>query len=339
MRLAVNIWEQRGDLMSFQDECIMAAKYMMDSCGVSGGLKVSHAWQINNSDYYFGYTDYSSPFTYKEEAKSTPNINMWIQNGTLTVTGLESVKYKKTYGCFGKIEANKAQFPLFVYMLNSLNCYIETTQYDIDDGYIYRKQITYYAYNDLPRFGVNEKSITPSRFYAYVTPDNSYFYNRNNKGTGIEKQLIGKTAPQNYKTTLHTIINTRYTTDPGLEEAFLDDYGTWTVRSETLPKKVDEVTSFSTSSAPNLFPSGTICTKDMSVKEMTDIAYDVNNETECISEMHFNKVTISSSDYGTYVDNGEINYIRENNIIGTNTEIEIEPTIKGVPIITGDWLK
>ena len=341
MQLVVNVWEQRGDLMSFQDECIMAAKYMMNSGEISRGLKVSHAWRINNSDYYFGYTDYSSPFTYMEQAASAPNPDLWIPNGTSTITGLKSTKSKKAYSCYGKIINNKAQYPLFVSISNSLWCYYETIRYDINDGYVYQKIINYYAFTDLPKFEVNEKNITISRLYGYTTPDPVYTYFRTgtNKGTGVEKKLIGKRIQGNYKTTTHIITNTRYTTDPGLEEAFLDEYGTWTVRTEQLPKTVDEVTVTNTSSEPSLFPSGTMCTKNMSIEEAVSMSYDLIKETECITEMHFDNITISSADYGTYVNNGKVDYARENPIIGLSSEIEIEPEIKGTAIITGDWLK
>ena len=341
MRLAVNVWEQRGDLMSFQDECIMAAKYMMNSSGVSSGLKVSHAWRINNSDYYFGYTDYSSPFTYMEQAASVPSPDLQIPNGTSIRTGLQSTKAKKAYSCYGKIINNKAQYPLFVSISNSLWCYYETIRYDINDGYVYQKTINYYAFTDLPKFEVNEKNIKISRLYGYTTPDPvyTYFYTGTNKGTGVEKKLIGKRIQGNYKTTTHIITNTRYTTDPGLEEAFLDEYGTWTVRTEQLPKTVDEVTATNTSSEPSLFPIGTMCTKNMSIEEAVSMSYDLIKETECITEMHFDNITISSTDYGTYVNNGKVDYARENPIIGLSSEIEIEPEIKGTAIITGDWLK
>lgn len=341
MQLVVNVWEQRGDLMSFQDECIMAAKYMMNSGEISSGLKVSHAWRINNSDYYFGYTDYSSPFTYMEQATSVPIPDLWIPNGTANITGLQSTKSKKAYSCYGKIINNKAQYPLFVSISNSLWCYYETIRYDINDGYVYQKIINYYAFTDLPKFEVNEENITISRLYGYTTPDQVYthFYTGTNKGTGVEKRLIGKKIQGNYKTTTHIITNTRYTTDPGLEEAFLDEYGTWTVRTEQLPKTVDEVTVTNTSSEPSLFPSGTMCTKNMSIEEAVSMSYDLIKETECITEMHFDNITISSTDYGTYVNNGKVDYARENPIIGLSSEIEIEPEIKGTAIITGDWLK
>lgn len=342
MRLAVNVWEQRGDLMSFQDECVMAARYMMNSCGVSGGLKVSHAWRINDSDYYFGYTDYSSPFTYKEQAASVPSPDLWIPNGTSTITGLKSTKSKKTYTCYGKIKNNKAQYPLFVSLAGGLWCYYETTRYDINDGYVYQKIINYYAFTDLPKFEVSEINMAGiSRLYGYTTPDPvyTYFHTGTNKGTGVKKQLTGKRIQGNYKTTMHIITNTRYTTDPGLEGAFLDEYGTWTVRNEQLPKTVDEVTATDTSSEPSLFPNGTMCTKNMSIEEVVQMSYDLIKETSCITEMHFDNITISSSDYGTYVNNGKVDYVRENPVIGLSSEIEIEPEIKGAVIITGDWLK
>lgn len=346
MQLAVSVWEQRGDLMSFQDECIMAAKYMMNSGGVSSGLKVSHAWRINNSDYYFGYTDYSSPFTYMEQAASVPTPDSWIPNGTSTLTGLKSTKSKKTYPCYGKIINNKAQYPLFVSVLSGLWCYYETIRYDINDGYVYQKIINYYAFTDLPKFEVSERNMVAiSRYYGYIKPwyENTFFLKENDKGTGVEKQLVGTKIPGNYKTTTHIITNTRYTTDPGLEEAFLDEYGTWTVRSEQLPKTVDEVTTTNTSSEPSLFPSGTMCTKNMSIEEAVPMSYDLIKETSCISEMHFDNITktITTTDNVeyTYVNNGKVDYVRENPIIGLSSEIGIEPEIKGSVIITGDWLK
>ena len=344
MRLAVKVWEQRGDLMSFQDECIMAAKYMMNSGGVSSGLKVSHAWRINNSDYYFGYTDYSSPFTYMEQAASVPTPDSWIPNGTSTLTGLKSTKSKKTYPCYGKIINNKAQYPLFVFITGGLWCYYETTRYDINDGYVYQKIINYYAFTDLPKFEVFEKNIKISRYYGYAVPwsDKTTYRIEKDVGTGVEKQLTGKRIQGNYKETTHIITNTRYTTDPGLEEAFLDEYGTWTVRTEQLPKTVDEVTTTYTSSEPSLFPSGTMCTKNMSIEEAVPMSYDLIKETSCITEMHFNNITKSTIDDGSehiYVNNGKVDYVRENPIIGLSSEIEIEPEIKGAVIITGDWLK
>ena len=343
MQLVVNVWEQRGDLMSFQDECIMAAKYMMNSGGVSSGLKVSHAWRINNSDYYFGYTDYSSPFTYKEQAASVPSPDLWIPNGTSTITGLQSTKSKKTYTCCGKIINNKAQYPLFVSVAGGLWCYYETIRYDINDGYVYQKIINYYAFTDLPKFEVFERNIKISRYYAYVEPwyENTIFRIEKDVGTGVEKQLTGKRIQGNYKTTTHIITNTRYTTDPGLEEAFLDEYGTWTVRTEQLPKTVDEVTATNTSEEPSLIPSGTMCTKNMSIEEAVPMSYDLNKEVECITEMHFNNITKSSNDGREYiyVNNGKVDYVRENPIIGLSSEIGIEPEIKGSAIITGDWLK
>ena len=343
MRLAVKVWEQRGDLMSFQDECIMAAKYMMNSGGVSSGLKVSHAWRINNSDYYFGYTDYSSPFTYMEQAASVPSPDLWIPNGTSTITGLQSTKSKKTYPCYGKIINNKAQYPLFVSVLSGLWCYYETIRYDINDGYVYQKIINYYAFTDLPKFEVFERNIKISRYYAYVEPwyENTFFRIEKDVGTGVEKQLTGKRIQGNYKETTHIITNTRYTTDPGLEEAFLDEYGTWTVRTEQLPKTVDEVTATNTSGEPSLIPSGTMCTKNMSIEEAVPMSYDLNKEVECITEMHFNNITKSSNDGREYiyVNNGKVDYVRENPIIGLSSEIGIEPEIKGSAIITGDWLK
>ena len=345
MRLDVSVWEQRGDLMSFQDECIMAAKYMMNSGGVSSGLKVSHAWRINNSDYYFGYTDYSSPFTYKEQAASIPSPDLWIPNGTSTITGLHSTKSKKTYPCYGKIINNKAQYPLFVSVAGGLWCYDETIRYDINDGYVYQKIITYYAFTDLPKFEVSESNMVAiSRYYGYAVPwsDKTTYRIESDKGTGVEKRLTGTKIPGNYKTTTHIITNTRYTTDPGLEEAFLDEYGTWTVRTEQLPKTVDEVTTTNTSSEPGLFPGDTTCTKNMSIEEAVSMSYDLIKETECITEMHFNNITKSTIDDGieyTYVNNGKVDYVRENPIIGLSSEIEIEPEIKGSVIITGDWLK
>lgn len=344
MRLAVNVLEQRGDLMSFQDECIMAAKYMMNSGGVSSGLKVSHAWRINNSDYYFGYTDYSSPFTYMEQAASVPTPDSWIPNGTSTLTGLKSTKSKKTYTCCGKIINNKAQYPLFVSVAGGLWCYGETTRYDINDGYVYQKIINYYAFTDLPKFEVTERNIKISRYYGYSVPwsDKTTYRIEKDVGTGVEKQLTGKRIQGNYKTTTHIITNTRYTTDPGLEEAFLDEYGTWTVRTEQLPKTVDEVTTTNTSSEPSLFPSDTMCTKNMSIEEAVPISYDLIKETSCITEMHFNNITKSTIDDGSehiYVNNGKVDYVRENPIIGLSSEIGIEPEIKGSVIITGDWLK
>ena len=346
MRLAVKVGEQRGDLMSFQDECIMAAKYMMNSGGVSSGLKVSHAWRINNSDYYFGYTDYSSPFTYMEQAASVPTPDSWIPNGTSTLTGLKSTKSKKTYPCYGKIINNKAQYPLFVSVAGGLWCYGETTRYDINDGYVYQKIIYYYAFTDLPRFEVSERNMVAiSRYYGYIEPwyDNTFFRIEKDKGTGVEKLLIGAKIPGNYKETTHIITNTRYITDPGLEEAFLDEYGTWTVRTEQLPKTVDEVITTNTSSEPSLFPGGTMCTKNMSIEEAVPMSYDLIKETSCISEMHFDNITktITTTDNVeyTYVNNGKVDYVRENPIIGLSSEIEIEPEIKGSVIITGDWLK
>lgn len=344
MRLAVKVWEQRGDLMSFQDECIMAAKYMMNSGGVSSGLKVSHAWRINNSDYYFGYTDYSSPFTYMEQAASVPTPDSWIPNGTSTLTGLKSTKSKKTYPCYGKIINNKAQYPLFVFITGGLWCYYETTRYDINDGYVYQKIINYYAFTDLPKFEVFEKNIKISRYYGYAVPwsDKTTYRIEKDAGTGVEKQLTGKRIQGNYKETTHIITNTRYTTDPGLEEAFLDEYGTWTVRTEQLPKTVDEVTTTYTSSEPSLFPGGMMCTKNMSIEEAVPMSYDLIKETSCITEMHFNNITKSTIDDGSehiYVNNGKVDYVRENPIIGLSSEIEIEPEIKGSVIITGDWLK
>ena len=344
MRLAVKVWEQRGDLMSFQDECVMAAKYMMNSGGVSSGLKVSHAWRINNSDYYFGYTDYSSPFTYKEQAESVPSPDLWIPNGTSTLTGLKTTKSKKTYTCCGKIINNKAQYPLFVSVAGGLWCYGETTRYDINDGYVYQKIINYYAFTDLPKFEVFEKNIKISRYYGYAVPwsDKTTYRIEKDAGTGVEKQLTGKRIQGNYKETTHIITNTRYTTDPGLEEAFLDEYGTWTVRTEQLPKTVDEVTTTYTSSEPSLFPGGTMCTKNMSIEEAVPMSYDLIKETSCITEMHFNNITKSTIDDGSehiYVNNGKVDYVRENPIIGLSSEIEIEPEIKGSAIITGDWLK
>ena len=344
MQLVVNVWEQRGDLMSFQDECIMAAKYMMNSGGVSSGLKVSHAWRINNSDYYFGYTDYSSPFTYMEQAASVPSPDLWIPNGTSIITGLQSTKSKKAYSCYGKIINNKAQYPLFVSISNSLWCYYETIRYDINDGYVYQKTINYYAFTDLPKFEVNEKNIKISRYYGYAVPwsDKTTYRIEKDAGTGVEKQLTGKRIQGNYKETTHIITNTRYTTDPGLEEAFLDEYGTWTVRTEQLPKTVDEVTTTYTSSEPSLFPGGTMCTKNMSIEEAVPMSYDLIKETSCITEMHFNNITKSTIDDGSehiYVNNGKVDYVRENPIIGLSSEIEIEPEIKGSVIITGDWLK
>ena len=321
----------------------MAAKYMMNSGGVSSGLKVSHAWRINNSDYYFGYTDYSSPFTYKEQAASVPSPDLWIPNGTSTITGLKSTKSKKTYTCCGKIINNKAQYPLFVSVGGGLWCYYETTRYDINDGYVYQKIINYYAFTDLPKFEVFERNIKISRYYAYVEPwyENTFFRIEKDVGTGVEKQLVGTKIPGNYKTTAHIITNTRYTTDPGLEEAFLDEYGTWTVRTEQLPKTVDEVTATNTSAEPSLIPSGTMCTKNMSIEEAVPMSYDLNKEVECITEMHFNNITKSSNDGREYiyVNNGKVDYVRENPIIGLSSEIGIEPEIKGSAIITGDWLK
>lgn len=330
--------------MSFQDECIMAAKYMMNSGGVSSGLKVSHAWRINNSDYYFGYTDYSSPFTYMEQAASVPTPDSWIPNGTSTLTGLTSTKSKKTYPCYGKIINNKAQYPLFVFITGGLWCYYETTRYDINDGYVYQKIINYYAFTDLPKFEVSERNIKISRYYGYIGPwyDNTFFRIEKDVGTGVEKQLTGKRIQGNYKETTYIITNTRYTTDPGLEEAFLDEYGTWTVRTEQLPKTVDEVTTTNTSSEPSLFPSATMCTKNISIEEAVSMSYDLIKETSCITEMHFNNITKSTIDDGikyTYVNNGKVDYVRENPIIGLSSEIEIEPEIKGSVIITGDWLK
>ena len=344
MQLVVNVWEQRGDLMSFQDECIMAAKYMMNSGGVSSGLKVSHAWRINNSDYYFGYTDYSSPFTYMEQAASVPSPDLWIPNGTSIITGLQSTKSKKAYSCYGKIINNKAQYPLFVSISNSLWCYYETIRYDINDGYVYQKTINYYAFTDLPKFEVFKKNIKISRYYGYAVPwsDKTTYRIEKDAGTGVEKQLTGKRIQGNYKETTHIITNTRYTTDPGLEEAFLDEYGTWTVRTEQLPKTVDEVTTTYTSSEPSLFPGGTMCTKNMSIEEAVPMSYDLIKETSCITEMHFNNITKSTIDDGSehiYVNNGKVDYVRENPIIGLSSEIEIEPEIKGSVIITGDWLK
>ena len=345
MRLAVKVWEQRGDLMSFQDECIMAARYMMNSSGVSSGLKVSHAWRINNSDYYFGYTDYSSPFTYMEQAASVPSPDVWIPNGTSTITGLKSTKSKKTYTCYGKIINNKAQYPLFVSVAGGLWCYYETIRYDINDGYVYQKIINYYAFTDLPKFEVSERNMVAiSRYYGYAVPwsDKTTYNIEKDAGTGVEKQLTGKRIQGNYKETTHIITNTRYTTDPGLEEAFLDEYGTWTVRTEQLPKTVDEVTTTYTSEEPSLFPSGTMCTKNMSIEEAVPMSYDLIKETSCITEMHFNNITKSTIDDGveyTYVNNGKVDYVRENPIIGLSSEIEIEPEIKGSVIITGDWLK
>lgn len=321
----------------------MAARYMMNSGGVSSGLKVSHAWRINNSDYYFGYTDYSSPFTYMEQAASVPSPDLWIPNGTSTLTGLQTTKSKKTYTCCGKIINNKAQYPLFVSVTGGLLCYDETIRYDINDGYVYQKIITYYAFTDLPKFEVSERNIEISRYYVYVEPwyENTFFRKENDKGTGVKKQLTGKRIQGNYKTTTHIITNTRYTTDPGLEEAFLDEYGTWTVRSEQLPKTVDEVTTTNTSEEPSLFPSGTMCTKNMSIEEAVPMSYDLIKETSCITEMHFDNITKSSNDGSEhiYVNNGKVDYVRENPIIGLSSEIEIEPEIKGSVIITGDWLK
>ena len=322
----------------------MAAKYMMNSGGVSSGLKVSHAWRINNSDYYFGYTDYSSPFTYMEQAASVPSPDSWIPNGTSTLTGLKSTKSKKTYPCYGKIINNKAQYPLFVSVLSCLWCYYETIRYDINDGYVYQKIINYYAFTDLPKFEVSERNIKISRYYGYAVPwsDKSTYSIEKDVGTGVEKLLTGKRIPGNYKETTHIITNTRYTTDPGLEEAFLDEYGTWTVRTEQLPKTVDEVTTTYTSAEPSLFPSDTMCTKNMSIEEAVSMNYDLIKETSCITEMHFNNITKSTIDDGSeyiYVNNGKVDYVRENPIIGLSSEIEIEPEIKGSVIITGDWLK
>ena len=322
----------------------MAAKYMMNSGGVSSGLKVSHAWRINNSDYYFGYTDYSSPFTYMEQAASVTSPDSWIPNGTSTITGLKSTKSKKTYPCYGKIKNNKAQYPLFVYVVGGLWCYGETTRYDINDGYVYQKIINYYAFTDLPKFEVTERNIKISRYYGYAVPwsDKTTYRIEKDVGTGVEKHLTGKRIQGNYKETTHIITNTRYTTDPGLEEAFLDEYGTWTVRTEQLPKTVDEVTTTNTSSEPSLFPSDTMCTKNMSIEEAVSMSYDLIKEASCITEMHFNNITKSTIDDGieyTYVNNGKVDYVRENPIIGLSSEIEIEPEIKGSVIITGDWLK
>ena len=322
----------------------MAARYMMNSGGVSSGLKVSHAWRINNSDYYFGYTDYSSPFTYMEQAASVPTPDSWIPNGTSTLTGLKSTKSKKTYPCYGKIINNKAQYPLFVFITGGLWCYYETTRYDINDGYVYQKIINYYAFTDLPKFEVFEKNIKISRYYGYAVPwsDKTTYRIEKDAGTGVEKQLTGKRIQGNYKETTHIITNTRYTTDPGLEEAFLDEYGTWTVRTEQLPKTVDEVTTTYTSSEPSLFPGGMMCTKNMSIEEAVPMSYDLIKETSCITEMHFNNITKSTIDDGSehiYVNNGKVDYVRENPIIGLSSEIEIEPEIKGSVIITGDWLK
>lgn len=322
----------------------MAAKYMMNSGGVSSGLKVSHAWRINNSDYYFGYTDYSSPFTYMEQAASVPTPDSWIPNGTSTLTGLKSTKSKKTYPCYGKIINNKAQYPLFVSVAGGLWCYYETTRYDINDGYVYQKIINYYAFTDLPKFEVTERNIKISRYYGYAVPwsDKTTYRIEKDVGTGVEKHLTGKKIQGNYKETTHIITNTRYTTDPGLEEAFLDEYGTWTVRTEQLPKTVDEVTTTNTSSEPSSFPSDTMCTKNMSIEEAVSMSYDLIKEASCITEMHFNNITKSTIDDGieyTYVNNGKVDYVRENPIIGLSSEIEIEPEIKGSVIITGDWLK
>lgn len=322
----------------------MAAKYMMNSGGVSSGLKVSHAWRINNSDYYFGYTDYSSPFTYKEQVASVPSPDLWIPNGTSTLTGLQTTKSKKTYTCCGKIINNKAQYPLFVSVAGGLWCYGETTRYDINDGYVYQKIINYYAFTDLPKFEVTERNIKISRYYGYAVPwsDKTTYNIEKDAGTGVEKQLTGKRIQGNYKETTHIITNTRYTTDPGLEEAFLDEYGTWTVRSEQLPKTVDEVTATNTSEEPSLFPGGTMCTKNMSIEEAVPMSYDLNKEVECITEMHFNNITKSTINDGSehiYVNNGKVDYVRENPIIGLSSEIGIEPEIKGSAIITGDWLK
>ena len=322
----------------------MAARYMMNSGGVSSGLKVSHAWRINNSDYYFGYTDYSSPFTYMEQAASVPTPDSWIPNGTSTLTGLKSTKSKKTYPCYGKIINNKAQYPLFVFITGGLWCYYETTRYDINDGYVYQKIINYYAFTDLPKFEVFEKNIKISRYYGYAVPwsDKTTYRIEKDAGTGVEKQLTGKRIQGNYKETTHIITNTRYATDPGLEEAFLDEYGTWTVRTEQLPKTVDEVTTTYTSSEPSLFPGGMMCTKNMSIEEAVPMSYDLIKETSCITEMHFNNITKSTIDDGSehiYVNNGKVDYVRENPIIGLSSEIEIEPEIKGSVIITGDWLK
>lgn len=323
----------------------MAAKYMMDSGGVSSGLKVSHAWRINNSDYYFGYTDYSSPFTYMEQATSVPSPDLWIPNGTSTLTGLKTTKSKKTHQCYGKIINNKAQYPLFVSAAGGLWCYCETTRYDINDGYVYQKIINYYAFTDLPKFEVSEINMTAiSRYYGYAVPwsDKATYRIEKDVGTGVRKQLTGKRIQGNYKETTHIITNTRYTTNPGLEEAFLDEYGTWTVRSEQLPKTVDEVTTTNTSEEPSLFSGGTMCTKNMSIEEAASMSYDLNKEVECITEMHFNNITKSTIDDGSehiYVNNGKVDYVRENPVIGLSSEIEIEPEIKGSAIITGDWLK
>lgn len=322
----------------------MAAKYMMNSGGVSSGLKVSHAWRINNSDYYFGYTDYSSPFTYMEQAASVPSPDLWIPNGTSNITGLKSTKSKKTYPCYGKIKNNKAQYPLFVFVAGGLWCYYETIRYDINDGYVYQKIINYYAFTDLPKFEVTERNIKISRYYGYAVPwsDKTTYRIEKDVGTGVEKLLTGKRIQGNYKETTHIITNTRYTTDPGSEEAFLDEYGTWTVRTEQLPKTVDEVTTTNTSSEPSLFPNDTMCTKNMSIEEAVSMSYDLIKEASCITEMHFNNITKSTIDDGieyTYVNNGKVDYVRENPIIGLSSEIEIEPEIKGSVIITGDWLK
>lgn len=322
----------------------MAARYMMNSGGVSSGLKVSHAWRINNSEYYFGYTDYSSPFTYMEQSASVPTPDVWIPNGTSTITGLKSTKSKKTYTCCGKIINNKAQYPLFVSVAGGLWCYGETTRYDINDGYVYQKIINYYAFTDLPKFEVFERNIKISRYYGYAVPwsDKTTYNIEKDAGTGVEKQLTGAKIPGNYKETTHIITNTRYTTDPGLEEAFLDEYGTWTVRTEQLPKTVDEVTATNTSAEPSLFPSGTMCTKNMSIEEAVPMSYDLIKEISCITEMHFNNITKSTINDGSeyiYVNNGKVDYVRENPIIGLSSEIEIEPEIKGSVIITGDWLK
>ena len=263
MRLAVKVWEQRGDLMSFQDECIMAAKYMMNKKS-SGhkeidyfydedspyGFKLAQAWDIGDG-VYLGFTDYRyiiDSTTHNNCVKwsyGTKSITYTDSDGTTKSRSFEGYIYERyyySYMCFGSTDNIDGQPWMITTDLPNVVEIMKQTRVMDADGYIYAdiynlRQLdpsanivmtpgvyTHYTKRDLAEYYIPNKR-KPRMYYTSSILNPCY---------GADDEHIG-IVTYNYAAASRGYINIRSETKPDNDDAKKDEFGTWTVKIEIKP--------------------------------------------------------------------------------------------------------
>ena len=263
MRLAVNILEQRGDLMSFQDECIMAAKYMMEkkSSGHKDidyfydedspyGFKLAQAWDIGDG-VYLGFTDYRyiiDSTTHNNCVKwsyGTKSITYTDSDGTTKSRSFEGYIYERyyySYMCFGSTDNIDGQPWMITTDLPDVVEIMKQTRVMDADGYIYAdiynlrqldpsanivmtpRVYTNYTKRDLAEYYIPDKR-KPRMYYTSSILNPHY---------GVDDEHIG-IVTYNYAAASRGYINIRSETKPDNDDAKKDEFGTWTVKIEIKP--------------------------------------------------------------------------------------------------------